>query len=188
MLKVAFVLRASLPSSAPCEANAIVLPSGDHAGKKLLPAVSFVSGIAPEPSAFITQTLVLLPGFAASLPSKARDDLKTILLPSGDHAGIKLPAPSAVSLVRALAPEPSAFITQMLLIALVFAASLPSRARCELKAIFLPSADQTGKKLLALLAVSLVSGVTPEPSASTTHRLMVPLVLPESLKFNARRE
>src|SRR5215472_9300529 len=189
MLKVPFVLRASLPSRAPWDEKAILLPSGDHAGKKLLPAVSFVTATAvPEPSAFITQTLVLLPGFAASLPSRAREDLKTILLPSGDHAGAKLPAPSAVSVVRAVAPEPSVLTTQMLLIAFVLAASLPSSARCELKAIFLPSGDQTGKKLLALAAVSLVSGVMPEPSASTTQILIVPLAFSASLKFKARRE
>ena len=54
------------------------------------------------------------------LPSSARSDTKAILLPSGDHTGLKVPAaPPAqaeklVSLVSGVGLEPSLFITQML--------------------------------------------------------------------------
>src|SRR5260370_36367686 len=112
-------------------------------------AVNVVSAVAPEPSAFTTQILAALFVFAASLPSKARGDSKVILLPSGDHTRREriVKTPVVIILVTAVAPEPSAFMTQMLVVLFVFAASLPSNARRDMKAIFLPSGDQPGRKL-----------------------------------------
>src|SRR6266478_41709 len=186
MFGLSLALRALLPSKARPELNAILLPSGDQAGAKLL-AMSLVSGVAPEPSGFTTQMFSVPP--LRSLPSKARLDENAILLSSGDQADTKLYAPLAVSLVTGMAPEPSAFITQMLKVTLELAASLPSKARLELNAILVPSVDRTGPKLSALLAVSFVSGVVPEPSAFTTQTLKVWLgALMASLPSKARPE
>ena len=70
-------------------------------------------------------------------------------------SGTSLPAPAAVSLVRGVAPEPSAFTTQMLRVVLVLAASmLVSSARCDEKKICVPPGDHIGKKLPAPAAVS----------------------------------
>jgi len=190
MLKVLFVLAASLPFKARAESKAILLPSDDHAGEELvaLVAVILVRGIAPDPSAFITQTLRVPFVLTASLPSKARDELNAILPPSGDHAPTELSAPLAVILVNGMAPDPSAFITQMLEVPFVLVALLPSKARAERNAILLLSGDHTPTKLSAPLAVSLVRGVTPVPSAFITQMFRVPFVLVASLPSNARAE
>src|SRR5262249_50832794 len=107
------------------ETKAILLPSGDQTGFKPFPrqltqAVSLVSGVRPESSAFITQMFWAPLALTASLPSRARFDTKAILLPSSDQTGLKLSAPTmlkpvpamAVSLVSGAGLEPSAFMTQ----------------------------------------------------------------------------
>src|SRR5260370_40996969 len=165
----------------------ILLPSGDHTGfSVVVKTVSLVNGATPDPSAFMTQRLVML--FGLSLPSKARVYSKAILLPSGDHSGKTLLAFLLISLVSGAAPDPSAFIIQIFEVEALFAASLPSRARDESKAILLPSGDHTASELSAPKAVSLVSGVTPEPSAFMTQMLNVELVFTASLPSNARRD
>src|SRR5215472_16723844 len=93
--------------------------------------VSVVTGLRLEPSAFITQMLLSRLVLAASLPSRAPTDSKAILLPSGDHAGLRESANGADSLVSAARPDPSAFITQMFRTLLVLAASLPFSARVD---------------------------------------------------------
>src|SRR5205809_5040177 len=106
--------------------------------------VSRVSGVAPEPSVFATQTLVVEFGFGASLPSNAAFDPNASFLPSGDQL-IKPwaePVPAAVCFVRGMAPEPSALITQTL-VALV-EVSLPSSARLDRNASLAPSGENTG--------------------------------------------
>jgi hypothetical protein len=75
--------------------------------------VSFVSGVAPDPSALISQIFGVFCEAGASAPVKARSDTNKILVPSGDHAGPLLLAEKAVSLVSAVWAEPSAFITQI---------------------------------------------------------------------------
>src|SRR5689334_13397295 len=77
---------------------------------KLVPD-SFVNGAIPEPSAFMTQMLMVPFVLVVSLPSSAREDSKIILPPSGDHDGKKLGG--TVSLVSGAIPEPSACIVQM---------------------------------------------------------------------------
>src|SRR5260370_634541 len=153
-------------------------------------AVSLVNGAAEEPSAFIIQMFLVPFEFAASVPSNARAESNTILLPSGSQIpGTIFRGWTAVSLVSEVAPEPSAFITQMFGLSLALRALLPSKARPELNAILVPSVDRTGPKLSALLAVSFVSGVVPEPSAFTTQTLKVWLgALMASLPSKARPE
>jgi hypothetical protein len=92
--------------------------------------VSLVKGMAPEPSAFRSQTLVAPLGFAASAPSTARCEVNAIFLPSGDHViGEAKLIPVVVSRVTAKAPVPLALIVQTLSAELILEASLPSRAR-----------------------------------------------------------
>jgi hypothetical protein len=51
--------------------------------------------------------MLLVPlGMALLLPSRARVELKRILLPSGDHAGSLLKAFIAASFVSGVGPEP----------------------------------------------------------------------------------
>ena len=71
---------------------------GDHgcqAGSALFAeaAVCLVSGVAPKPSGFITQILKVKFAFTASLLSRAREDVNTTFLPSGDNKGRILSAP-----------------------------------------------------------------------------------------------
>ncbi len=54
-----------------------------------------------------------------------------------------------MSLVKGVAPEPSAFTTQMLEAKLVLTASLPSRARSDVNMTLLPSGDHMGETELA---------------------------------------
>ena len=118
--------------------------------------VSLVRGVAPEPSAFITQRLAMPLVSSVSLPSSARVERKAILVPSGDQTGPTLDTLVAMSFVTGVGPEPSAFITHML-VTVAMAASAPSRTRDDSKAIRLPLGDQTG--LALLVVVSLLSGV-----------------------------
>jgi hypothetical protein len=92
--------------------------------------------MAPEPSAFISQMLEVEFVFTPSLPGlRFLADSKAILLPSGDHTGLRLLAPEAVSLVNGVAPEPSGLMRQMFAVPFAFAASrFGSRARPEAKA------------------------------------------------------
>src|SRR5690349_10610232 len=89
-----------------------------------------VSGVAPEPSAFITHKLkavgVPLP------PSRRRDDRKASLFPSGDQTISSAKDPS-MRCVNGLGPDPSTLANQIL--PALFSASLPSRARDDTKAI-----------------------------------------------------
>src|SRR5215471_8259132 len=103
MFAVWLRLGKSLPLRARVEIKAILLPSGDHTGTEptmAKPEVSLVRGMGLEPSAFITQMLLEKLILAASLPSRARCESKTILLPSGDQASERLLAFDAVSLVK----------------------------------------------------------------------------------------
>jgi len=131
MLKILLALAASLPSKARTDEKKIIVPDGDHTGPALLATVSLVSGVAPDPSAFITQTFKVELVLAALLPSRARCELKAILLPSGDYSGKSLLAALAVTLVSGVAPEPSAFIAQTLKVKFGLIPSLPSRARVD---------------------------------------------------------
>ena len=63
----------------------------------------------------------------------------------------------AVRLVRWVGDEPSTFITHTLVVLLVLALSLPSRARVEAKAILLPSGEMEGNTFAAF--VNWVNGV-----------------------------
>lgn len=80
------------------------------------------------------------------LPSKAREETKLNLLPPGHHTGLKLEAVAfPVNVVIGVAPDPSGFTTQILSVTLLFVvslASLPSKARLDVKTIFVPSGDQ----------------------------------------------
>src|SRR5262249_7787 len=66
------------------------------------------------------------------------------IMNDGRDAGASVPVPRAVSLVKGVAPEPSAFITQRLPVLFVLSASRPSKARMEWNAILPPSADHAG--------------------------------------------
>src|SRR5262249_9310938 len=94
-------------------------------------AASFVKATSPVPSAFTTQMLAVLLALAAPVPSSSREDENAILVPSGDQTGLVLSAPKAVRPVKKIAPVPSRFTTQMLVVLLTFAASLPPKARPE---------------------------------------------------------
>lgn len=154
-----------LPSSARVETNAIFLPSGDHAGSELEPAVRMVRGCAALPSEFIDQTF--LAEITSLVPLSAREEVNASLVPFGDHTGETLEAVLAVRVVKGLALLPSAFITQMFTPAA--AAFVPSRARVESNAILLPSGDQAEWMLLTSSAVSWVRGVALAPSAFITQ-------------------
>jgi hypothetical protein len=75
--------------------------------------VSFVSGVRFDPSAFINQMFREPFVFAASVPLRAREDVKRIFVPPGVHTGISVRTEAVVNLVKAVGLEPSAFITQM---------------------------------------------------------------------------
>jgi len=126
---VRLLFSASVPSNAREEAKAILLPSMDQAGNSPVAAptaVSLVNGDAPVPSTFTTQTLVV--AFARSVPFKARSEINSSLLLSGDQIHPSALAPNAVRRVIGIAPEPSLFITQMLFVKFRLAASPPSKA------------------------------------------------------------
>src|SRR5262245_60788262 len=124
------LIKVSLPSSAPGETNAILVPSGDQAAApNTVTVVNFVIGVWPEPSALIVHTLTAEFVFKLSVPSSARRETQRILAPSGDHRGKKLPALFAVIVVSAFWAEPSGFITHMSWVAFVLGASVPSNAR-----------------------------------------------------------
>src|SRR5262245_55082167 len=108
----------------------MLAPSGDQTGLKLSasPVVIGVSGLAFEPSAFMSQIFVA--ALIASLPLGARFEGSAILLPSGDHIGSWLLDP-AESLVSGVELEPSAFIAQILEALCALAAFEPSRARAD---------------------------------------------------------
>jgi hypothetical protein len=78
--------------------KAILVPSGDHAGKVSLVVLSLESIVCPDPSAFMTQMV--------SLPSITLE--KAIFLPSGDQAGLQVLL--APVFVRRICPDPSAFM------------------------------------------------------------------------------
>src|SRR5579859_757743 len=99
MFRVGPGLRASLPSRARMDSNAILAPSGDQRGAETLTFVSLVNGCRPEPSALITQ--MLSAGLAMPLPERARSEAKMILPPSGDQAGDRMVPPDwTLSVVR----------------------------------------------------------------------------------------
>ena len=160
----------------------IFLPSGDHTGETLEAAValSVVKGVTPVPSAFMTQMFTLF--IAAFCPSRARVESYAILLPSGDHAEWMLETVSAESLVRGIALEPSAFITQMFAagIAILF----PSRARNDSNAILAPLGDHAGEADEPL--VSAVSGFKLAPVESVSHIFVAELAW--STPLSARDE
>src|ERR1700731_3555969 len=83
---------------------------------KRMDLARLVSGIAPEPSAFISQILVIPLLVLASLPSMARFEVNAMLLPSGDHSGSKQRTPLMLIFVSGVASEPSEFTIQMLLL------------------------------------------------------------------------
>src|SRR5215472_17641132 len=134
MFRVVLVLAASLSSKARSDTKKICVPPGDHKGRALPApaAVSLVSGVAPEPSAFTAQTFGVLLVLRVSLPSRARAETKTIFLPSGDDLGVATPsAAEPESFVTGVAPEPSTSINQAFEVPNVLTESLPSSARPE---------------------------------------------------------
>src|SRR5215472_9167625 len=74
--RVPLVLSVSVPSRARPDAEAILPPSADHTGLRLVAnmEVSLVNAAAPDPSGFTTQMFAVLLVLAASLPSSARED------------------------------------------------------------------------------------------------------------------
>src|SRR6185437_39398 len=145
-----------------------------------------VRGVGLEPSGLIDQIFEVRLTFAASLPSSALDESNVILLPSGDQKAEDTFAPAAVSLVRGVGFEPSAFITQRLCTPFVFMASVPSRARDEIKATLLPSGENSKVSRSTPAAVSLVSGAAPEPSAFIVQIFWTSLMFAASLPSRAR--
>src|SRR2546429_5142397 len=103
-------------------------------------AVYLVTGIAPDPSDFITQRFSVPFVFSALLPSNARADKKATLVPSRDQIGPMLSADTAVILVKGVGAESSEFITQMLETWLGRRASLPSKRRRDANRNLWPSA------------------------------------------------
>jgi len=167
---VRLVFSASEPSNAREEAKAILLPSLDQTGNSPVPAptaVSLVNGDAPDPSAFTTHTLFA--AFARSVPFKARSEIKSSLLLSGDQIPPSALAPNAVRRVIGVAPEPSLFITQMLFVKFRLAASLPSKARFDINDNRVPSGDQSGLDATTPDAVIFVNCTTADPSAFITN-------------------
>ncbi len=114
MLKAAF--GASVPSSLREELKIILEPSGDHCGiQPPAPfAMALVSGVRPVPSALARQIFLVRLTLGASVPSRLRVEVKTILELSGDHCAAVLSAPAAMALVSGVRPVPSAFARQML--------------------------------------------------------------------------
>src|SRR5256886_4338648 len=122
--------------------NAICAPFGDQLGEYSDTPGVLVRFTRRVPSGFITQI------------SSVFDS--AILLPSGDHAG---PSSRALSLVRRVCPEPSAFITYR---SYGSSLSLTNTIRC-------PSGDHTGSmssdtQMFGLL----VKRVGADPSAFIT--------------------
>jgi hypothetical protein len=76
---------------------------------------------------------------AASLPSRARVELKAILLPSGDHTGSPLETLAVVIFVNGSRAEPAWFMRQIFVMPME--ASLPVTARVDWKAIAGPAND-----------------------------------------------
>ena len=120
------------------------MPSGDQSGAKSVTEL-FVRFVWPLPSAFMTKISLL------KVPAP-RSVVKTIRVPSGDHAGSQ--SNVAGLLVTFVWPLPSAFMTKI--------SQLPPRL---LKAILVPSGDQAGRTSVAGLLVRLV---WPLPSAFMT--------------------
>lgn len=93
-------------------------------------ALSLVSGIALEPSAFMTQMFAAR--IATLLPSRARNDSNAILAPLGDHAGeADEPLVSAVNGFNAVLVES---VSHMLVAELAW--SMPLSEREDVNAIF----------------------------------------------------
>ena len=90
MLTVPLELAASVPSSARLESNKIwVLFADQITGAKPFArlAVSLVTAIGLELSAFMTRIFSVLFGEIVSLPFKERLDSKAIFVPSGEYVG-----------------------------------------------------------------------------------------------------
>lgn len=104
------------PLSAVIEENAILLPSGEKTGVKLLKPVAVlpVSGIGLLPSAPMTQIFADPVGVPSQLPLSAVFEVKTSLVQSGEKFGDRLCSELAVFLVSGVMPVPSEFISQML--------------------------------------------------------------------------
>src|SRR5216684_8212171 len=126
--------------------------------------------------------------FGASVPSSFREETKTTLAPSGDHCGTKLPAPRAVAVVSGVRPVPSAFTRQMFCVPFAFGASVPSSFREETKTTLAPSGDHCGPKLPTPLAVAVVRGVRPVPSAFTRQMFDVKFAFGASVPSSFREE
>src|SRR5215813_1631332 len=95
--------------------------------------------------------------------------------------------PLAVILVSGVSPVPSVFTRQMLEAWLAFGASVPSSLREDRKTTLEPSGDHCGRPLPAPLAVALVMGLKPVPSAFTRQMLEVPGVsVPSTLRVDAK--
>jgi len=90
MLTVPLELAPSVPSSARLESNTIwVLFADQITGAKPFArlAVSLVTAVGLELSAFMTRIFSLLFGEIVSLPFKERLDSKAIFVPSGEYVG-----------------------------------------------------------------------------------------------------
>src|SRR5260370_24674971 len=118
--------------------------------------------------------------FTVLLPSRAVLATNAILSPSGDHTGMEANAFAAVNLVSAVAPEPSAFTTQILAALFVFAASLPSKARGDSKVILLPSADHTRRERIVKtpVVIILVTAASADTTPILTQKFVVAVWLP----------
>src|SRR5260370_42161686 len=84
---------------------------------------------------------------------------------------------AAVNLVSAVAPEPSAFTTQILAALFVFAASLPSKARGDSKVILLPSGDHTRRERIVKTPVVIILVTAGAAEASRSLKPMFDLMV-----------
>src|SRR5260370_28080319 len=93
---------------------------------------------------------------------------------------------AAVNLVSAVAPEPSAFTTQILAALFVFAASLPSKARGDSKVILLPSGDHTRRERIVKtpVVIILVTAAPPPPSSIINQMLVALFLVSSSPPYN----
>src|SRR4030095_81477 len=135
------------------ESKAILLPSGDHAGKSLLsplkskPAKTW--GLPP--SAFTIQMFSPPLGLGVGVPLILLLETKRIRPPSGDQRGLVKPRPVPDTLrpARTLRSEPSAPIVQRFLTKFGFGVGVPSILRSEVKAMVSPSGEKAGRVLPA---------------------------------------
>lgn len=136
-------------------------------------ALSLVSGIALEPSAFMTQMFAA--GIARLLPFRARNDSNAILAPLGDHAG-EADEP-LVSVANGFNAAPVESVSHMFVAELAWSTALSERE--DVNAIF------------ACGETTTILGELPHPqtaiSRSTTARLTQQAVISDLVMHSPLR-